>query len=97
MVWGQKTYYSEIRLDPLPPKSTEELLQDLLGDDDSLQPLKKLLIGRTEGNPFLLEESVRTLVETGVLAGERGARRLAQPLEAIQVPHTVRTVLAARD
>jgi class 3 adenylate cyclase len=94
--WGQKTYYSQIRLDPLPPVSTEELLQDLLGDDDSLQPLKKLLIGRTEGNPFFLEESVRTLVETGVLAGERGACYLMQPLEAIQVPDTVRTVLAAR-
>ena len=43
-------------------------------------PLKQLLIARTEGNPFFLEESVRTLVETGVLVGERGAYRLAQAL-----------------
>ena len=55
-------------------------MQALLGDDPSLAPLTPLLIARTEGNPFFLEESVRTLVETGVLVGERGAYRLAQAL-----------------
>ena len=71
--WGSKTYYTQLRLDPLPPASAEEFLQALLGDDPSLAPLKQLLIARTEGNPFFLEESVRTLVETGVLVGEPGA------------------------
>src|SRR5262249_37224999 len=87
--WHRKTYYRELRLDPLPPESAEALLQALLGDDDTLQPLKRLLIERTEGNPFFLEESVRTLAETGGLAGERGAYRLARPLEGTQVPVTV--------
>ena len=94
--WGSKTYYTQLRLDPLPPASADELLQALLGDDPSLAPLKQLLIARTEGNPFFLEESVRTLVETGVLVGERGAYRLAQALPTIQVPATVQAVLAAR-
>src|SRR5262249_51057262 len=75
--WGSKTYYTQLRLDPLPPTSADELLQALLGDDASLVPLKQLLITRTAGNPFFLEESVRTLVETGVLVGEPGAYRLA--------------------
>ena len=48
------------------------------------------------GNPFFLEETVRTLVETGALAGERGAYRLTRPVEALQVPATVQTILAAR-
>ena len=78
--WGSKTYYTQLRLDPLPPASADEFLQALLGDDPSLAPLKQLLIARTEGNPFFLEESVRTLVETGVLVGEPGAYRLAQAL-----------------
>ena len=94
--WGNKTYYTQLRLDPLPTASAEELLQALLGDDPSLVPLKRLLIERTEGNPFFLEESVRALVETGVLVGERGAYRLAKPLESLQVPATVQAVLAAR-
>jgi predicted ATPase/class 3 adenylate cyclase len=94
--WGNKTYYTQLRLDPLPLESAEELLYVLLGDDASLPRLTRLLIDRTAGNPFFLEESVRALVETGVLAGERGAYRQAQPLQTIQVPATVQAVLAAR-
>ncbi|MBI4590619.1 MAG: AAA family ATPase [Candidatus Rokubacteria bacterium] len=94
--WGSKTYFTQLRIDPLPPESCEELLQALLGDGAGLQPLKQLLIERTEGNPFFLEESVRTLVETKVLVGERGAYRLAKALPSIQVPATVQAVLAAR-
>jgi class 3 adenylate cyclase/tetratricopeptide (TPR) repeat protein len=94
--WGSKTYYTQLRLDPLPPVSAQALLQALLGDDANLAPLPPLLIARTEGNPFFLEESVRTLVETGVLIGEPGAYRLAQALPTIHVPATVQAVLAAR-
>jgi tetratricopeptide (TPR) repeat protein len=94
--WGGKTYYAQLRLDPLPPASADAFLQALLGDDPSLAPLTQLLIPRTQGNPFFLEESVRTLVETGVLVGERGAYRLAQAVASLQVPATVQAVLAAR-
>src|SRR5262247_3085270 len=94
--WGSKTYYRQLRLDPLPPASADEFLQALLGDDPSLGPLTPLLIARTGGNPFFLEESVRTLVETGMLVGTPGAYRLAQPLASLQMPATVQAVLAAR-
>jgi tetratricopeptide (TPR) repeat protein len=94
--WGSKTYYAQLRLDPLPPVSADEFLHALLGDDASLQPLTQLLITRTQGNPFFLEESVRTLVETGALVGEPGAYRLGQALPTIQVPATVQAMLAAR-
>jgi class 3 adenylate cyclase/tetratricopeptide (TPR) repeat protein len=94
--WGSKTYYSQLRLDPLPSTSAEELLQALVGDDPSLEVLKRVLIERTEGNPLFLEESVRALVETGSLLGARGAYRLARPLPTIQVPATVQAVLAVR-
>jgi tetratricopeptide (TPR) repeat protein len=94
--WGSKTSYTQLRLDPLPPASAGEVLQALLGDDPSLAPLKQLLIERTEGNPFFLEESVRTLVETGTLVGAPGTYCLAQALPSIQVPATVQAVLAAR-
>ena len=94
--WASKTYYAQLRLDPLPPASAEELLATLLGHDPSVQPLTQLLIARTQGNPFFLEESVRTLVEAEVLVGTPGAYRLAQALPAIQAPATVQAVLAAR-
>ena len=92
--WVSKTYYSQLRLDALPPTSAGELLSVLLGEDAALEPLKQLLVRR--GNPFFVEESIRTLVETGALTGERGARRLSRPIQAIEVPATVQVILAAR-
>jgi class 3 adenylate cyclase/tetratricopeptide (TPR) repeat protein len=94
--WSNKTSYTQLRLDALAPASADAVLQALLGDDPSLAPLKSVLIVRTEGNPFFLEESVRALVETGVLVGERGGYRLANALQNLQVPTTVQVVLAAR-
>jgi class 3 adenylate cyclase/tetratricopeptide (TPR) repeat protein len=94
--WGAKTYYTQFRIDPLPPSSAQELLHALLGDDPGLRLLKQTLIDRTEGNPFFLEECVRTLVETQTLTGEPGAYRLGREVRAIQMPATVQAVLAAR-
>jgi class 3 adenylate cyclase/tetratricopeptide (TPR) repeat protein len=94
--WGSKTYYSQLRLDPLPPASAEELLQAMLGDGTALQLLKPFLIEWTQGNPFFLEESVQALVETGVLVGEREAYRVGKPLASMQMPVTVQAILAAR-
>jgi tetratricopeptide (TPR) repeat protein len=94
--WSAKSYYTHIRIDPLQPQGAAELLQDRIGDDASLRALKQLLIERTEGNPFFLEESVRTLIESGALVGERGDYRLVAALTAIALPVTVQSVLAAR-
>jgi class 3 adenylate cyclase/DNA-binding winged helix-turn-helix (wHTH) protein/predicted ATPase len=94
--WGSKTYYTQLRLDPLPPTSATALVQDLVGTDPDLEPLARRLIAHTEGNPFFLEESVRTLVEMQALVGRRGAYHLTQALPTIQMPATVQAVLTAR-
>jgi class 3 adenylate cyclase len=94
--WGSKSYYTQLRVDPLTPQSAEALLDALLGADADLKSLKERLIERTEGNPFFLEESVRTLAETAVLIGARGAYRLGKPVSMIEIPATVQAILAAR-
>src|SRR2546426_1102762 len=94
--WARKSYYTQLRIDPLSPETAQELLDARLGDDASLQSLKRALVQRTEGNPFFLEESVRTLIETGALIGGQGAHRLARDETIIQVPSTVNVVIAAR-
>ncbi len=91
-----ETYYVQLRLDVLPPKGARVLLEDLLGADPALLPLKLALIERTEGNPFFLEESVRTLVETGAVTGSRGAYHPGASALTVQVPATVQAMLAAR-
>jgi tetratricopeptide (TPR) repeat protein len=93
--WGSKTYYSQLRLDPLSKESAQELLTALMGDEASTLPLKRIIIERTEGNPFFMEEIVQSLVEQGVLA-RNGAANLVKPLNEIRVPPTVQAILAAR-
>jgi predicted ATPase len=94
--WGSKTYYRQLRIDPLLLESADDLLTSLLGSEPGLQPLKRLLIERTEGNPLFLEESVRTLVETAVLSGTRGSYRVAQAAYTFQIPATAQAILASR-
>ena len=94
--WSARRHYTEIRLAPLVRTSAEDLLLVLLGADPMLDGLKRLLMERTEGNPFFLEESVRGLVDAKVIAGEPGAYRVAQPIDALQVPASVHALLAAR-
>jgi class 3 adenylate cyclase/tetratricopeptide (TPR) repeat protein len=94
--WGSRSYYRQLLLDPLPRENIDELLHALLGADPSLTELKEFLVARTEGNPFFVEEMVRTLAETQVLNGERGRRRLAKPISMVQVPPMIQDVIASR-
>jgi class 3 adenylate cyclase/tetratricopeptide (TPR) repeat protein len=94
--WNGPSNYEEISLQPLAPGDTRELLDDLAGEDPSLDGLAELIHERTDGNPFFVEEIVRALAEAGNLEGERGAYRLARPVEDTGVPASVQTVLAAR-
>jgi len=94
--WGDKTYYTQLRVEPLQQTSAEELLSHLLGRNGDLAPLKEMLLARTEGNPFFAEESVRSLVETGFLIGEKGAYRPGLKTDSIHIPSTVQNLLADR-
>ncbi|HEX2888008.1 AAA family ATPase [Vineibacter terrae] len=92
--WGSRLCYSQLKLDTLSADSMSRLLEILLGDDPGLASLKQHLVNN--GNPFFLEETVRTLVETKALAGQRGQYHLTQPIQAIQTPASVQVMLAAR-
>jgi class 3 adenylate cyclase/tetratricopeptide (TPR) repeat protein len=93
--WSSKTYYTQLRLDPLGVESAEEMLLALLGDGNDLIALKRLIIERTEGNPFFIEEIVQALFEDGILL-RNGSVKLAKSMNAVKVPTTVQAVLAAR-
>src|SRR5262245_52619810 len=94
--WGSRTCYRQLRIDPLGRESADELLRSLFGADPSLDALKRLLLERTQGNPFFLEESVRGLLEAGALAGQPGGHRLTRPVTALRVPASVQALLASR-
>ena len=94
--WGNRTYYAQVAIDPLSRESAVQLAEALVGGEAGVRALRDLLVDRTDGNPFFLEESVRNLVETGVLVGAPGAYRLAKVPGRTEVPESVHAVLAAR-
>jgi class 3 adenylate cyclase/tetratricopeptide (TPR) repeat protein len=93
--WGHRTFYTQLRLDPLGEYSAESLLSALMGDAADLTPLKRMIIERTQGNPFFIEEIVQTLFDDGVLVRDGGIQ-LVRSLSQVRVPATVQGVLAAR-
>jgi class 3 adenylate cyclase/tetratricopeptide (TPR) repeat protein len=94
--WAGSEAFETIELQPLSLADTAKLLRDLAGEDPSLDGIDEPIHARTGGNPFFIEEIVRELAESGHLEGERGAYRLAKPIEEAGVPVTVQAVLAAR-
>ena len=94
--WGSRTYYTQLRLDPLGKESADEMLSALLGDNPQLAALKQTIIDRTEGNPFFMEETVQVLLDEGALVREGNACRLTRPIAELKIPPTVQGILAAR-
>ncbi len=100
--WGSKTYYSQLRLDALGLEDAKELLAALLDEANwpvtaaSLKPLKQLILEKTEGTPFFMEEMVRALFDNGVLVHSMGGLSLTRPLDEVHIPATVQGVLAGR-
>jgi class 3 adenylate cyclase/tetratricopeptide (TPR) repeat protein len=93
--WGNKTYYTQLRLDPLGRQNAAEMLSELVGDADEVQGVKDAIVARTEGNPFFMEEMVRALFDQNVLT-RNGTVKLTKPLASMQIPPTVQGILAAR-
>jgi DNA-binding SARP family transcriptional activator/predicted ATPase len=94
--WLAKSHFSHVRLDALTAESADRLLQALVGTDRQLVGLRKELVERTEGTPLFIEESVRELVDSGVLLGRPGAYRADRPIDTYEIPSTVHAVLATR-
>ncbi|MBV8453340.1 MAG: AAA family ATPase, partial [Deltaproteobacteria bacterium] len=93
--WGSKTFYTQLRLDPLGKESAEEMLSTLLGSDATLVPLKRVIAEKTDGNPLFMEEIVLSLFDDGTLA-RNGEVKLAKPLALLRIPPTVQGIIASR-
>jgi class 3 adenylate cyclase/tetratricopeptide (TPR) repeat protein len=91
-----KSYYRQLRLDPLEANPAEELLTALLTDAGELRPFKKLIIEKSEGNPLFIEEIVRALFENGTIVREGDRVQVTRPHAEISIPATVEGIVASR-
>jgi class 3 adenylate cyclase/tetratricopeptide (TPR) repeat protein len=94
--WSGRSYFTQIRIDPLLPDTASELLDALVGLDEALGPLKEVLIEKTDGTPLFLEESVRSLVETGVLIGKAAGYHTTTSIVELKIPATIEALLTSR-
>jgi class 3 adenylate cyclase/predicted ATPase len=93
--WGNKSNYSQLRLETLTNAAAREMLATLLGENAELDPLKRTIIERTQGNPFFIEEMLEALFDQGALA-RNGVVTITRPLAQVRLPPTVQGILAAR-
>ncbi len=93
--WNAKSHYLQLRLDPLSANGAREMLDALAGKDRKLEPLKRFIVEKAEGNPLFVEEMLHALDERGLLVRD-GTATLAGQLTEIKVPTTVQGILASR-
>ena len=93
--WAGPTGASLLRLEALPAAEAERLAGALLGSGCPA-PVRELVAGRAEGNPFFAEELIATLADRGVLARRNGGWSFGELPPDLLVPDTVQAVLAAR-
>jgi class 3 adenylate cyclase/predicted ATPase len=93
--WGNKSNYSQLRLETLTGEAAREMLSTLLGDNSELDPLKRMIIERTQGNPFFIEEMLQALFDEGALV-RNGTVKVTRPPAQVRLPQTVEGILAAR-
>jgi class 3 adenylate cyclase/tetratricopeptide (TPR) repeat protein len=85
-----------LALAPLDERDSERIARAALDTDALPSELVARMLARTEGNPFFLEEVVRSLLEEGVLGREEGRVVLRRPLESVRIPVTIQDVILAR-
>lgn len=93
--WAGKEAYRQLRLDRLGSKDVDELIDRLIGAG-ATPDLRRLLLSWSQGNPLFLHETVRALVDAGILGGDAGARALLRAPGDLQPPDSVASMIAER-
>ncbi|MBI3455344.1 MAG: AAA family ATPase [Candidatus Rokubacteria bacterium] len=93
---GDRTYYSRIVLQPLSEDETVRMAREFLEAADMPAEIRALIARKAEGNPFFLEELMRSLVETGALRRDNGRYVMAGSAHDLLVPDTINDLLMAR-
>jgi len=94
--FGEKTYHTRIALNTLSTEHSIEMAQALLATEGLPQELQALIVRKAEGNPFFVEEVVKSLQEVGALRRTEGGYVLAKRLDEVFVPDTIQDVIMAR-
>jgi class 3 adenylate cyclase/tetratricopeptide (TPR) repeat protein len=89
-------YYVEIMLEPLDDRMSEALIDNMLNIKGLHHALIDQVVQRSGGNPFFIEEVVRSFIDEGAVVVKGGAFEVTEKIEQMVIPHTISDVLMAR-
>jgi transcriptional regulator with AAA-type ATPase domain/tetratricopeptide (TPR) repeat protein len=93
---ADRTFHARLALSTLSAVDSVTMARALLADEPLPEALERLVVRKAEGNPFFVEELVRSLQETGAVRSTGSGVVLARELDQIVVPDTVHDVILAR-
>ena len=93
---GERPYFNRLALQPLPEAESFALIRHVFGTAAVPEGLSQLIAGKAEGNPFFIEELIRSLMESGIVTSHADAPRLNRPIGEIRLPSTVGDVILSR-
>jgi tetratricopeptide (TPR) repeat protein len=94
--WGAKSYHNQLNLNSLSNREVLKMVAYLLGTPDIARDLEELILEKTEGVPFFLEEFIRSLIDLEMIQRRDGKCQLAKEIQDMGIPSTIQDVIMAR-
>ncbi len=94
--WGAKSYHSQLNLNRLSNRESLAMVSHLLGTEEIDRQLEELILEKTEGVPFFIEEFIKSLKDLKIIERKKTAYRLTKDLKELTIPSTIKDVIMAR-
>ena len=94
--WGRKSYHNQITLNCLSNRETLAMAAYILGTEVMGEDLEELILNKTEGIPFFVEEFMKSLKDLGMIEWRDSGYYLAKDIQEVAIPSTIQEVIMAR-
>ena len=94
--WGRKSYHNQVTLNCLSNRETLAMAAYVLGTEVMGEDLKELILNKTEGIPFFVEEFMKSLKDLGMIEWKDSGYYLAKDIQEVAIPSTIQEVIMAR-
>jgi len=94
--WGQKSYHSHVNLNRLSNRESLDMVSHILGTDEINRDLEELILEKTEGVPFFIEELIKSLKDLKAIERKDDKYGLAKDIQDVTIPSTIQDMIMAR-
>jgi len=94
--WGAKSYHNQLTLHRLSNRESLEMLTSILGTREIEKSLEEIILEKTEGVPFFIEELIKSLRDLKIIERKETAYQLSKNIHQLTIPSTIQDVIMAR-